>query len=266
MTENEREDILVKVKKLLSLSKKNSNENEAAAAAAKAQELLLRYNLEMSEVEGVEVGKKDEPFITDYTTSHRAGNGASVNEVRWKILLAFGVAKANLCSVVHMGGQRKLCWLGKKSNIEIAQYIFDTLCVDLEYIADKRWKDLLALRKLQIQHPDIPLFTDESLRWVNGKTWKKSFYIGAVEVIRKRLTENLSSLRVDTNINALVVVNDDKLKVFTKETFGRLGKMGGSNGQMNWSGYAAGQEAGRNIQFKTGVGSGGSIGPKMIKG
>lgn len=51
------------VEKLLRLAGKNQNENEAAAATAKAQELLVKYNLDMSIVEqnsGASSGKRED--------------------------------------------------------------------------------------------------------------------------------------------------------------------------------------------------------------
>lgn len=51
------------VEKLLRLAGKNQNENEAAAATAKAQELLAKYNLDMSIVEqnsGTSSGKRED--------------------------------------------------------------------------------------------------------------------------------------------------------------------------------------------------------------
>lgn len=261
MTNDDRDTILIRIKKLLALAKHNSNENEAAMAAAKAQEMLLQYNLDEAELDSVRVDR-EEKFTMEYTTNHRAG----INEIRWKILLAFGVAQANLCKVIHIGNERRMCWLGKPSNIAVAQYLFDTLCSDLEYIADEKWKQLLELRKMQAMAPDIPIFTDQSLLWVHGKTWKKSFFLGAVETIRKRLTENLETLKTNENINALVTTNDSALKTYFREQFPHTGKYRGNKGTINWSGYAAGQAAGKNVSFKTGVGSGGSVGPKMLNG
>lgn len=51
------------VEKLLRLAGKNQNENEAAAATAKAQEILLKFNLDMSVVEqnsGASSGKRED--------------------------------------------------------------------------------------------------------------------------------------------------------------------------------------------------------------
>lgn len=48
--DNEQQQIIDKVEKLLRLANKNQNEAEAAAATAKAQELLAAYNLDMAMV------------------------------------------------------------------------------------------------------------------------------------------------------------------------------------------------------------------------
>jgi len=57
----ERTDIIKRIQKLLGLSA-SENEHEAAAAAAKAQALLAKYNLEMTDIPGLESrsGKAEE--------------------------------------------------------------------------------------------------------------------------------------------------------------------------------------------------------------
>lgn len=260
MVDMPEESILIRIKKLLALSQKNSNENEAANAAAKAQELLIRYNLSeesLGEVSTI----REEKFVREFYTKHRKRS----TEQRWKVLLAFSVAKGNLCKVLHYH-DKSLGWFGKPSNIEIAQFMFETLCYDLEFIAEKRWKQILELRNLQNQYPQFSVFTDPTLTYVHGKSWKASFYRGAVEVITQRLNAGLTDLRAEPSINALITTNDSALKMFVNSLVGKTRTY--NSGTISvFSGYDAGRKAGAEIQFKRGVnGAGGSYGPKLIKG
>ena len=52
----ERENILAKIKKMLTLARRATNENEAAQAASVAHKFMERYNLCITEVEGTEAG------------------------------------------------------------------------------------------------------------------------------------------------------------------------------------------------------------------
>ena len=100
----------------------------------------------------------------------------------------------------------------------------------------------------------------------HGKTWKNNFYFGAIQTISERLTTNLQSLKVgNENINALVVSNDFELKEYMHKNFPRLG-YSSFNYTRDSGGFNSGKAAGRSIQFRNGVGAGGSNGPKLIGG
>jgi hypothetical protein len=256
----DREKVLAKIKKILALSRNNPSVEESASAAAKVQELLMQHNLSEDEVDAFKT--REERITEQFYSGHRA----DINEVQWKLNLSWSVGKANLCKVIHHPRTKEISWIGKESNILIATFLFETLCADLERIADKLWKDILTLRKLEVE-TGMNLFTDPSLRRVHGKTWKKSFFIGAVKAISERLTANLADLRRNhENMNALVLTNDSAITDYVRDTYGRLGKAGGSRGQIYGSAYATGVAVGKRMEFKRGVGAGGASGPAQLKG
>lgn len=254
LSQEEAESIVSKIKKLMALSK-SSNENEAASAAAKAQELLLKYNIELSEIQDTTVETKlTKEFLELFGR----------NEVTWKKHLAHGVANANLCKGVGSGNG--MYFLGKKHNIEIAIYMYQTLVNDLERIADEKWQQILVLRELAAKYPKVEIFSDYSLAYVHGKTWKASFYAGAVKTIRERLEENLTELKINNeNMMALVTTEDKQLQVYMKQEFPKL--VSGRSLHANYrSAYESGRRAGHDIQFKRGVGAGGSYGGAHLLG
>lgn len=258
---DDREALILKIKKLFALARKNPNQHESEAAAAKAQELLLQYNLSEEELDNFR--SREERISEQFYSGIRTDNG--VNEVRWKILLASAVAKNNLCRVIHHPWKREISWIGTEPNIEIAKLLYETLVWDIETIADKLWKDVLTLRAIE-KEKGLNLFKDSSLRYVHGKTWKKSFYLGMVRSLTDRLTANLGTLRTNENINALVVVNDTAIRSYISNTYGKLGSGRKDSGSLNSAGYRAGIEKGKTIEFRRGVGYGGSLGPKQIGG
>lgn len=257
------ESILARIKKFFALAEKNTNEHEAAAAASRATEYLLRYNLTRAEVEAA-TEEKEEPIVQRKYVGHKDEN--SVNEARWKVDLAFQVAQGNLCDVIHFGRRTRsyLTWVGKASNIEVAIYLFETLAADLERIADERWQQILDLRKLSDEH-GVNLFKNNpELGYVHGKAWKKSFFMGAVSAIGRRLdTTRVELAQADSNIKALIVVNDGALKDYVKKYYPKLGTYD-VGGVSAYSGYDVGYREGQNISFKRGISGGGSLAPKRL--
>jgi hypothetical protein len=251
---NEESVILKKIKKLLALSRDKSNLHEAEVAAQKAQELLFKFNLEESQAENYDDSKK-EP-ITQKTGEKTANR----NLIQWKADLANTIAMFNLCKIFYRGNA--IVWVGKTSNIEVAEYLHKTLCYDLQHICDTKWQQIQQLRKLQDSYPEVNLLSYE-LQTVHGKTWKNSFYMGAVIGIGDKLREQFKTFKADPNMNALIVVNDNDLaNYYDGLKITRTHQV--ANTSFSRSGFNVGKEVGKNIQFKTGVTTGGSIGPKQL--
>lgn len=235
------EAILSRIQKLLALAT-SDNVNEAELAASKAQELLLEHNISEDELNSFS-SEKNERVIEIRTKGKNARNRSN-----WSIALADIVARANLCSIITSGAG--LIWIGKKTNLEVAQYIFDNLVNDLTRIAD-------------LEHYKYKQTTPHYAQ-IHGKTWKNSFYYGANQSIRERLNTNLEQLTASReDMNALVVRNDIELKEYIQKQYPYL-SYNSHRFNRDRSGFAAGQAAGRSVSFRTGIGAGGSSGPKLL--
>ena len=275
------ERILAKIKKALALTT-SENENEAANAAVHAQKLLLKHHVSPEELEGFEL-EKNEKVVEVYTKGKN-----SRNRSRWNTQLAGIIAHSNLCDLLFSGAG--LIWIGKPTNIELAQYLHDKLTVDLERIAANAWNAKKSTnyvvcntckdtwKKAVFEFPDGALEhrqTTEHRDWRNatkyetptdhGKTWKNSFYYGANATIRERLNAGLKELKMDQNINALVVQNDVELKEFMKINYPKVHYVSGKS-NMSSDGYQSGRSAGHSLSFGQGIGAGGNAGPKLIGG
>lgn len=255
------ESLLQRIKKIYNLSGGgNDNENESASAAAKVQEMLLRYNISEDDLTDVEISRVEQ-YVNQIFTDHMRGT----NVQQWKVFLAFAVSRANLCRVVSKHGGAVLDWIGKPSNIEVGKYLFDTLCADLEHMAKEKWTTIEYLRKLQEDNPEVSLFNKKSdLAFVHGKTWKNSFFLGAVQTIEARLQSSMNLLKGESNIMALVVLTDKELDAYKKKLYPKTHSYGGSRVALSGSGFNTGRAAGRDIQFKRGVGAGGNMGPRLL--
>ena len=243
MNENVDATILEKIRKVAGYLK-SDNPNEAANAAAKLSELLLKYNLDASQIPQSE--RVHDPFITDRVYHKRLED--------WRIDLAHAIAKANLCRIVL--SQSTLVWLGRKSNVEVAQYINDTVVADLERLASVFW--LVIKQAYQDNQNEL------DFNLMHGRTFKQQFYVGAVKTIKERLQVDLTELQAgDGNIRALVVRNDSELNDYTRSVFPHLGYRTARQ-SVSGSAYSLGRAAGANVQFKTGIGSGGANGTRRI--
>ncbi len=104
-TENDINAVLAKVKKLFALST-SSNPNEAALAASKAQELLLQYNLSLSQVT-----EKDESMRPEYQKT-RIEIGTRI----WRRRLLTTLARNNFCDVIYQTKSGQAFLVGQKHN------------------------------------------------------------------------------------------------------------------------------------------------------
>jgi hypothetical protein len=259
------EDILRRVRSLLALSTSN-NENEAASAAAKAQELLIKYNLDASML-GSTTAKKEEDIEQKYSSLDEADNIQS----DWKSRLAFAVAQGNLCELVIIGSRRRvsgdtrqLCWIGTPSNIAVAQYTYEFFARELERIADDKWKQVLKLKNLQKANPSWEIIGSELLS-VSPAKWKTSFYFGAVKGIREKLIESKQQMQnANSNLNALIVLNDNALQEFKRRAFPYLTSIGPGAKDLYNAAFNSGQSVGKTLNTREGISAGGTHAVKRL--
>lgn len=230
MTEQPPKKILELIRRLLALST-SSNEHEAAAAASKAQELLLKYNLEMSHIPQ---DKGDEVERWDFLSPHTD---------QWLDFLINAVCSANLCRVVKgyewrdgtrdgnrwIAGtkMRKFYLFGKKPNLEVAEFMYAYLAGEIDRLTPKKQK----------------------------KAWINSFRLGAVTIISKRLREELQTFQSTEETKALVVVSDQALSTAVKKDFPKL-YSGRGMSVSDYGAYNDGQAAGKTVQFRQGINGG----------
>lgn len=111
------EKIIKKVKNLLDLANNNPSENEAIAAALKAQELMAKYNIDSSAINGEEDSK--EFFHAKYII------GAGHEMKKWKVKLSAIIAR-NFRVKTYFSRQ-DVVFYGYKKDAEIAVEVFKFL-------------------------------------------------------------------------------------------------------------------------------------------
>lgn len=126
------EKILNKIKNLLDLSNHNPNENEALAAALKAQELMAKYNVELTELEDEPESRKIAEVIYRDTGKH--------DMKKWRNGLANVVAQNFRCKY-YLIGNTGIVFYGYEEDAKIALQVFTYLYNTGNKLAVKKYNE-----------------------------------------------------------------------------------------------------------------------------
>jgi|SRR5262245_7397393 len=243
---SERESVLARAKKLLDLKAGTNFTGEAAAAAAALERLLLEYNLEMADVEGVNL-KPGEDYIR-FKFELGVPFGALSN---WRRLLVFELARASFSTAFSVptyntAREQYMIIVGQQTNLDMVRFLYDYLARELDGNLSKKY----------LQRDREKGVTTHVLRW------KDAFFRGAVDEIGKRLREERRLfVKESEKAFALVPVKERELAEATKKLVPhstRGGDYGGSN--LSGAGYASGRAAGKEVSLNRPLTSGSSNG------
>lgn len=214
--------IFEKAKKLHTLSERAGTPEEAANAASKLQDMLLKYNLSISEVR-------------DHVPQEYIREEVEIMENRnhknWVSMLFHNVAKVNQCETCYHPKKSKISIVGEPHNIKMVHYIYGYLLFTIKSLAEQ------ASKKVQ----------------KDKAQFKRAFCIGATITVAKRLREELqTSQENNAAINALVVTSNQLVRKEFRKHFPHT-KTGPSPLVKNASGLAEGKEAGKGIALKRGI-------------
>lgn len=234
-------EIIEKIQKLLALGQ-SPNENEAKLAVSRAQELLLKYNLKMSEITNDGGETPVEEQVID-----KMGHIAN-----WKLNLLEHISKHNFCTVLlrteTRGSNVRYCLIGKAFNIDIVNSMYKYLIDAIERLARSE------VSKEEV-YEAYGRFTPRA---------RNSFKLGAA----KRIGERLEEIRLmednegvdmngDGHCTALVVRNLREHELALNEAYlnrlqDRSQKMTRSvfNPDFFGMGYDAGNKIGLNKQLE----------------
>lgn len=136
--------LLEKIKKLLSLAQ-SDNTNERDLALAKAAALAAEHDVDLSLLDASDIGrvKEEEEMLEDEVDVGRR------LDPRSKFI---AVVTRDFCKVEvvygHAGGRRTVCFLGRKSDVAYAKWLFSYL--NEEYM--RRWNMERKLNGLPASH------------------------------------------------------------------------------------------------------------------
>lgn len=122
MSEEQRNNLIEKIRKIIAKADSTDSQEEANAFMTKAQQLLLKHNLQMSDVE------YDNTKIKGAYESVEFGNVKE--EGKWETLLMSVICEFNMChSLIHKYKNVKkgtMSVIGESHNIETTLYMYET--------------------------------------------------------------------------------------------------------------------------------------------
>lgn len=215
----EQNAILEKVQKLVEFQKGAEAINslaEAANAAEKVQVLLIKHNLELSDLDRLEEKHK-------VTRHDQEDIGPKKNEGQWIFKLYGALAKHNLCKLVVVSTFRGkyVSLIGAKENVSVVRYLGEQLEIRIRVMEKESWN------------------TNRHGTYEKRGAYRRGYLQGAARGINVQLQEQ-AELQKQTNeqISALVVFNDKALMDASQREFGRLrigrsSRLRGHDGNMN---------------------------------
>lgn len=177
----EKETILSKVKKLLSLAGNNPNQEESEAAMMKAQQLLSEHGLSMAQAEQAAGVRQEACEVT--------ANVGTKTAPWWHKSVAIIIAKNFRCDLFIrlFGGGSSIVFVGLPTDAEVAREVFYTAV----RTADREAKKFLLIEK---KTPSI-------------RTWNRSVSIAVRNDYLRGWIEGLrSSFQKNVEERALLVV------------------------------------------------------------
>lgn len=228
----ERDKVIDTIQKLLRLRDGTNSKAESESAAAKVQELLIKYNLEMMEVDSVV------PKAERTVGEERFETTEKKNESSWIRDLYNTVANYNFCrplyrdSAINQYGYN-MSIIGKPANVEVVHYTVEWLIPRIRNLASDSWYEYDGYEK-------------------KGK-FRRGFLAGAVVGVGDRLSSELAKAQAgDPNTQALVVVNTREVGEYVKDKYPRLSKPRSSY-LSSLDGRMQGIVAGRGLKVQPGV-------------
>jgi len=240
------EKIIDKLRKLRAhaeSAEKIGSINEAEAFAAMFQQLLMRHNLELNDVE-FEEEQKDEPIERE-TINWQEYNDPLINygakRVAWLESLAVVVTRAFFCRILVRSGSSRITIVGTRSNVEVATYMFITLARSAEKLVRSEYR---AYKK---ENPE------------GGKGFRVSFLSAFVERLSQRFYEERKTAETSSS-TALVRLNRAESAVveWMQKFAGRASGIGGGRDYENAEGRRRGRAVADSLNLKSNAVRGGA--------
>ena len=230
MTAKEKEKIVDRINKLLSLSE-SSNPNEAKLAFQKAEKLMKEYAISQAQVKN---GKNDVQIISDHYETPRKGRPYEL-ALASSIVRVFGVE----CIQVPFGSRgSRMELFGTKSDITTAKIMLDYAFG----ILVKMKKD----RKEKITKGTVKLNGDSAK--VNIHAYLTGLALGMQSTVQEIYKNQQAEANKQSEYGMVLVGRAKKANAFMKEKFPNIGNARRQRVKATES-YRSGQADGKKVGF-----------------
>ena len=223
----------------LRINETNASIGECESAARRVQELLLKYNLKLSDVTDRQGKRGKKSFSKNFFSL--AGK-QKAHDSDWVARLVNVICRHNMSQAILVPVMGRVMIVGEEHNIEVILYLVDFLIPRIEESCKKAWSEY----NYYMQD------TGEK-----RNTFRRGFLLGCVGGIDVKLTEQENELyQANNSMLGMIKVNTDDLNKFIEETFGSQVKENDSkNGQLRKSSVSQviGYQAGKNMEINKGI-------------
>jgi len=200
-------DTREKLEKIQRLMEGAGTVGEAEAAASAMQRLLIKHNIDASELESF--GKRDHEEYEAVVIQVGPKNSQGL---QWRLNLVRVLAEHGFCTFIRIGMHGGVGYIvGQRSNIEAVQLLFTATVETVERLANQDW----------------PSFRNRFNDWhqvgcPTSVAWKNSYKIGFAAGLWRKLHQEKQALEAgDVTTSALVVVKDAELSAAVDRTIGK---------------------------------------------
>lgn len=245
------DSLLEKIQKLMRVKDDGSaSQGEIENATKMINTLLMKHNLEMSQVIGHGMDKNqmtDDSFdLNGKQTRHEAG---------WVVQLFNVIANHNLCECLHelrsnrnKDDMGSMIVIGTKVNIEIVYYTVDQLHERIKEMCGRAWKEYVGQEK--------------------RNTYRRGYLRGAVvginNALRAQSEQRMKQLEIPTlenqQMGLMLRSNAQALTAYMQEEYGHGIKRSKSTGLSGRGGFEQGKHDGSNMGINKGLSKGSTAG------
>jgi hypothetical protein len=195
-SEQDFEKLIARIKKIhtqAESAKAIGSEAEAATFAASVQKMLMRYRIDMSDLEARQHAK-DEP-IEDELINWGAHGFESGRQKQWIEDLASVVARAHFCRILISKSGDAIWLVGRSTDRRVAEYVIVTLRRTAEELADREGR---AYRRQQRREVGATLG--------HAKNFAQGWYRGFIQRVAERYREERdASVKASANAGTALV-------------------------------------------------------------
>lgn len=208
ISDEKREQMIEKIKKILALAENNPSEEEALSAALKAHKLMIKYNIHESEVSAEEI--KEDIVSTVSEQKHNSGLH------KWRLQLAGIIAKSFRCKA-YLHGQ-DVTFRGYRDDTKVALEVYLMLYLIGDKLGSKAYKDKLS-------------------KTGSGKGAYNSFVSGFVRGVGDAFSAQCTALVVVTPTEV-----EEEWKSFSKSMKSTSIRLNADDAELYKKGYAEGKD------------------------